>query len=76
MKRTDIMSELYNIRSLFMASDMATILKEEYGKNSYHGRRWSGSDVSNIVDIATQKLEELIHQIDIDDLKRSKSKFL
>ncbi|MCD4699781.1 MAG: hypothetical protein K8R91_04325 [Phycisphaerae bacterium] len=72
MKSSDIMMELYNIRSLLIASDMATVLKKESEKNSYNDRRWCHSDASNITDVAKERLERLINTIDIDSMRSNK----
>lgn len=69
MKTSDIMHELYNIRSLLIAIDMATTLKDESAVNSYQDRRWCSADNSNVTDIVTQRLEKLIDTIDMDSMK-------
>jgi len=68
MKTSDLMEELYLIRSILIAGDMANIHKEESAKNSYHDRRWSAADASNVTDVATKLLEQLLDRVDRDSL--------
>lgn len=67
------MMELYNIRSLLIACDFATVFVEENQSNSYVQKRFGSADISNITDVATQRLEDLIEKIDLDSIKQKKS---
>lgn len=69
MQTSDLMEELYLIRSILIAGDMATIHKEESKKNSYHDRRWHASDASNVTEVATKLLEQLLDRVDRDSMK-------
>ena len=70
MTTLDIMEELYNIRSLIIATEMASVLKADSADNSFWHRRWHTEDVINVSSLATQRLAQLIEKIDKDEIKK------